>query len=154
MLHVNVPLLGRITDIMVRTRCWSVFVRCCGYNRVVLLPRSWEIKSWNRMVVQFHISHLGSSVLKHYNDRCEMWMFLSLKCRHNEHDGVSNRQPHHCLLNLLFRRRSKKTTKLHVTGFFVGNSPGTSEFPTQMASNAETVSIWRRHHVTLLYQLQ
>ena len=30
--------------------------------------------------------------------------------------------------------------------FFVGNSPGTGEFPTQMASNAENVSIQWRHH--------
>ena len=27
-----------------------------------------------------------------------------------------------------------------------GNSPVTGEFPTQMASNAENVSIWWRHH--------
>ena len=27
------------------------------------------------------------------------------------------------------------------------NSPGTGEFPAQMASNAENVSIWWRHHV-------
>ena len=26
------------------------------------------------------------------------------------------------------------------------NSPGTGEFPAQMASNAENVSIWWRHH--------
>ena len=41
---------------------------------------------------------------------------LSLRWRHNEHDGVSNHQPHGCLLNRLFRRRSKKTSKLLVTG--------------------------------------
>ena len=29
---------------------------------------------------------------------------------------------------------------------FVGNSPVTGEFPAQMASNAENVSIWWRHH--------
>ena len=29
--------------------------------------------------------------------------------RHNGRDGVSNYQPHECLLNCLFRRRSKKT---------------------------------------------
>ena len=52
-----------------------------------------------------------------------------------------NHQPHHCLLNGLFRRRSKKTSKLHITGLCVGNSPGTGEFPTQMASNVENVSI-------------
>ena len=42
-----------------------------------------------------------------------------------------------CLLNRLFRRRSKKTSKLRVTGLCAGNSPGTGEFPAQMASNAE-----------------
>ena len=61
-------------------------------------------------------------------------------------DGVSNHQPYHCLLNLLFRRRSKKTSKLRVTGLCAGNSPVTGEFPAQMTSNAENVSIWWRHH--------
>ena len=50
------------------------------------------------------------------------------------------------LLNRLFGCRSKKTSKLRVTGLCAGNSPGTGEFPTQMASNAENVSIWWRHH--------
>ena len=45
-----------------------------------------------------------------------------------------------------FRHRSKKTSKLRVTGLCVGNSPGTGEFPAQMASYAENVSIWWRHH--------
>ena len=31
--------------------------------------------------------------------------------------------------------------------FCAGNSPGTGEFPAQMASYAENVSIWWRHHV-------
>ena len=38
-----------------------------------------------------------------------------------------------CLLSRLFRRRPKKTSKLRVTGLCAG----TSEFPAQMASNAE-----------------
>ena len=46
----------------------------------------------------------------------------------------------------LFRRRSKKTSKLRVIGLCVGNSPVTGEFPAQMASKAENVSIWWRHH--------
>ena len=62
---------------------------------------------------------------------------LSLLWHHNGHDGISNHQPHDCLLNRLFRSRSKKTSKLHVTGLCVGNSLGTSEFPAQMANNAE-----------------
>ena len=50
-----------------------------------------------------------------------------------------NHQPHDCLLNRLFRRRLKKTSKLRVTGLCAGNSPGTGEFPAQMASNAENM---------------
>ena len=52
-----------------------------------------------------------------------------LHWRHNDHDGVSNRQPHGCLLNRLFRRISKKTSKLRVTGLSVGNSPGPVNSP-------------------------
>ena len=48
---------------------------------------------------------------------------LSLQWRHNGRDGVSNHQPHDCLLHRLFRHRSKKTSKLHVTGLCMGNSP-------------------------------
>ena len=76
-----------------------------------------------------------------------MCKFISLlRWRRNGHNGVSNHQPHHCLLNLLFGCRSKKTSKLSVTGLCAGNSPGTGEFPAQMVSNAENVSIWWRHH--------
>ena len=72
---------------------------------------------------------------------------LSLLWRHNGRDGVSNHQPHECLLNRSFIADQKKTSKLRVTGLCVGNSPGTGEFPAQMASHAENVSIWLRHHV-------
>ena len=71
---------------------------------------------------------------------------IPLRWRHNDHAGVSNHQPHGCLLNRLFRRRSKKTSKLRVTGLCAGHSPGSGEFPAQMASYAENVSIWWRHH--------
>ena len=70
-------------------------------------------------------------------------------------DGVSNYRRLECFINRLFRRRSKKTSNLRVTGLFEGNSPVTKEFPAQRASNAENVSIWWRHHVFhLLYFLQ
>ena len=54
---------------------------------------------------------------------------FSLRWRHNDHDSVSNHQPHGCLLNRLLRRRSKKTSKLRVTGLCVGNSPGPVNSP-------------------------
>ena len=62
-------------------------------------------------------------------------MQLPLRWCHNGHDSVSNHQPRDCLLNRLFRRRSKKTSKLRVTGLCAV----TGEFPAQMASNAENV---------------
>ena len=71
---------------------------------------------------------------------------ISLQWPHDGHDGVSNHKPCDCLLNRLFGLRSKETSKLRVTGLCVGNSPVTGEFPAQMASNAENVSIWWRHH--------
>ena len=71
---------------------------------------------------------------------------VSLQWRHNECDVVSNQQPHDCLLNRLFRRRSKKISKLRVTGLCAGNSPVTGELPEQMTSNVENVSTWWRHH--------
>ena len=37
---------------------------------------------------------------------------MSLQWCHDGHDGISNHQPLDCLLNRLFRRRSKKTSKL------------------------------------------
>ena len=70
----------------------------------------------------------------------------TLHWHHNEPDGVSDHQPHDCLLACLFRHGSKKTPKLSVTGLCEGNSPGTGEFPAQKASNAKKVSIRWRHH--------
>ena len=42
--------------------------------------------------------------------------------------------------------RSKKTSKLRVTGLCAWNSPVTGDFPAKMASKSENVSIWWRHH--------
>ena len=51
--------------------------------------------------------------------------------------------------SLYSRRRSKKTSKLRVSGLCAGNSPVTGEFPAQRASNVENVSIgWHPHHIT------
>ena len=86
------------------------------------------------------------SVKSHEVCDSRMISLWSLRWRHNGHNSVSDHQPYDCLLNLLFRRRSKKTSKLRATGLCAGNSPGTGEFPAQSASNAENVSIWWRQH--------
>ena len=62
---------------------------------------------------------------------------FSLEWRNNGRDGVSNHRGLNGLLNRLFRRRSKKTSKLCVTGLCEGNSPVTGEFPSQRANNAD-----------------
>ena len=74
---------------------------------------------------------------------------ISLEWRHNEHDSVSNHRRFD-LFNRAFLRRSKKTSKLLVTGLCEGNSPVTGEFPTQRASDAENASIWLCHYVFFL----
>ena len=53
----------------------------------------------------------------------------TLQWGHNEQDGVSNHHPHDCLLNRLFGSRSKKRSKLRVTGLCGGNSPGPVNSP-------------------------
>ena len=53
----------------------------------------------------------------------------ALHWRHNERDGVSNQQPHDCLLNRLFMRRSKKTSMLRVTGLCEGKFTGDRWIP-------------------------
>ena len=95
---------------------------------------------------------------KYSQEMCHSWLgcrgsitafhtLIVLQWRHNEHDSVSNHQRLESLLN---RCRSKKTSKLHVTGLCEGNSPFTGEFPGQWANNAENVSIWWRLHVSVL----
>ena len=81
----------------------------------------------------YEITELEGVDIWHYND-------VISGC-----DSVSNHQPHDCLLSRLFRHRSKKTSKLCVTGLCAGNSPVTGEFPAQRASKAENVSIWWRY---------
>ena len=75
-----------------------------------------------------------------------IWINHALQWRYIGRDGVSNHQPRDCLLNRISRRRSQKTSQLRGTGLCAGNSTVTGEFPAQMASNAENVSIWWRHH--------
>ena len=103
-----------------------------GYLYLHILHNIHEIKPTCKRTGQYRYSSPGTQ--------------QALQWRHNELAGVSNQQPHDCLLNRLFMRRSKKTSKLRVTGLCVGNSPGTGESPAQRASNAKNVSIWWRHH--------
>ena len=64
--------------------------------------------------VQKSVLVKGSCSCILYIQYCGFWWpgeasksIASLRWRHNGRDGVSNHQPHDCLLNLLFGRRSK-----------------------------------------------
>ena len=78
----------------------------------------------------------------------------SLQWRHIRHDGVWNHQPQDCLLNRLFRRRSKKTSKLLVTGFVRGihrwpvNSPHKGPVTRKMFPFDDVILYWtwKCHH--------
>ena len=80
--------------------------------------------------------HITISVIKnwlynHSNTKhnTTVCVFHALRWRHNGRDSVSNHQPHDCLLNRLFIRRSKKTLKLRVTGLCAGEFTGDRWIP-------------------------
>ena len=81
----------------------------------------WKTCRWNNIVNAHKFKHITPALATRH------WLHvnrqLALQWRHNGHDGVSNYQPHECLLNRLFGRRSKKAPKLRVAGLCAGNSP-------------------------------
>ena len=83
----------------------------------------------NAKAKDYDVRYFSSPINMHikwcFNVLIVIWAY-SLQWRHNELAGVSNHQPHDCLLNRSFRRGSKKTSKLRVTGLCVGNSPVSS----------------------------
>ena len=91
----------------------------------------YKYNAWLRLPMHTFVNHFGKT---HLNP---------LQWRHKERYSVSNHRP---LLNRLFRRRSKKTSKFRVIGLREGNSPVTGEFPSHKAVETESVSIWWRHH--------
>ena len=120
------------------------------------IPELVRIMAWRRPGDKPLSKPMMVSVLTHICVTRPQWINCSLPLhdegstmgvlpwRHNERDGISNHQPHDCLLNGLFRSRSKKTPKLRITVLYEGNSPVTREFPAQRASNADDISIWWR----------
>ena len=135
-----------------------IMIRKCGYalynphcGPVVI-----SVSMQSIMSAMFGLYHTGAAKTVLQSLCTRLWCSLvavaitpgalSLHWRHNERDGVSNQQRIDCLFSRLFRLRSKKTSKLRVTGLCAGNSPVNGEFPARRASNAENVSIWWRHN--------
>ena len=128
------PMLTRFTEAYMRHKGgWVKSCSCGSLCRRLLVTIS--------IIHAILISH-NSLTYVHVQAESILW-------RHNGHSGVSNHQPCNSLLNLVLRRRSKKTLKLRVTGLCAGNSPVAGEFSPQMASKSANVSIWWRHHDNL-----
>ena len=108
-----------------------------AYMRLQTVPSSVQVKPFclfgaTTVLVYCHLDLQVTKMLSSkYRSFCfsRGMLLCTIKLRHNERDGISNHQPHGCLLKRLFRRRSRKTSKLRVTGLFAGNSPVTGEFP-------------------------
>ena len=141
--------------------------RTCAVNMIIQMENAnmilWflrNIKRVNQLIMQWRhfaihrfeptLAQVMAWCLKtpgHYLKQC--WLIINmvlrqtpLQRRHNGHDSVSRHQPHDCLRNRLFRQikeNIKAPRHWPLCGKF-------TEVPAQMASNAEKVSIWWRHH--------
>ena len=104
--------------------CISGLLTCGGGENVPGIPGACANRGFAHLV-RDHEGHLfitgslyGEATEKCHNDTMRFIFInssprmvntgkiMSLQWRHNERDGVSNHQPHDCLLNSLFRRRS------------------------------------------------
>ena len=90
---------------------WFRVLMC---NRLRAFPHKFSVLNENPFQ---SISSVNMALLK--------ICYHTLYWRHNEGNCVSNHWRLDCLLNRLFRRRSKKTSQLHVTGLCEGNPPVT-----------------------------
>ena len=103
--------------------------------------RQYLLMLWTQDGVKIFLNHKFQQVS--YQDAVRRPAIArALQWRHNRRDGVWNHRFHDCLLNRLFRRKSKKTLR---------HWPLCRKFPAQMTSNAGNISIWWRHHVAKNY---
>ena len=111
-----------------------------GIYRMSVTMTSYGVSNHRQLDCLFN-SLLGSTTIQYiqaprHGSLCERWWWIpltkgqscgktchtmaSLQWRRNGRDGASNHQPHNCLLHPVFRRRSKKSSKLRVTGLCAG----------------------------------
>ena len=104
--------------------CYSTHLICIQYDNPCVIKRVPDIlylcygskvpvlNRWRRSYQSF-VSSMNMGVRTYQSGTPLHW-------HHNDQDGVSNYQPHGCLLNHLFGCKSKKTSKLRVIGLCVG----------------------------------
>ena len=110
--------------LMVWLLCTKIYFRHPGRNLMITDGNKYQTL-WSNYILQYtHYSYIMN---------------------HDGGDGISNHLHLDYLLNRLFRCRSKKTSKLCITGLCEGKLSG--EFPSQRASNRKNVIIWWSHHI-------
>ena len=95
----------------------------------------------------YSVMKLKSNILLFVNICCNI-SWYPLHWHHNEHDGVSNHWRLRFFYLTFYSGRDQRIYQSSVSLCLCeGNSPVTSDFPTQKASNVENASIWWCHHV-------
>ena len=79
--------------------------------------------TWFLPTSRMNFNHMHEGIDTKVWHKLQQYVYFPLQWRHNERNGVSNDRHIDCLLNRLFRRRSKKTSKLRVIGLCEGDSP-------------------------------
>ena len=134
------------------TAPWQLMINGAGFTTEarLILPWTWHFykpESRNLDHIRFYRRSYRLSEGYHhllqlrYVSQCVNHS-LSITVTSQWAPGVSNHRHLDCLLSLLFRCTSKKTSKHRVTGICEGS-------PSHRA--AENVFLWWRHHVTLLF---
>ena len=132
-------------------KCWNLFLIfpvsygiLCIWNSLCHYvfydnKRIWKIKSMAGCL-NCHQTRASVTSTRSHEAHALQW-------RHDVRHGVSNHQPHDCLLNRLFRRGSKKTSKLRVTGLCEGwpvNSPHKGPVTWKMFPFDDVIMFWTK----------
>ena len=120
----------------------SIYMNEYGVNKAIVFLISIGVSNdaWDVTIMNFHLAQslcicwriraLAATSWYYDFERLPPFLALcSLQWRHNRRGSVSNHQPHGCLLNRWFRRRSKKTSKLRITAFVRGIHRGPVKSP-------------------------
>ena len=133
--QISIPLAGRYRQVSLyiwyKTKAIALFITSSVYDNPTKVCIYCDDKKFIKLCVyrerKFCSMGLNINCKRYQHQVSFLQYFITSRWRHNGRDSVFKHQPHDCLLNRLFRRRSKKTSKLRITGLYVGNSPGTGD---------------------------
>ena len=106
---------------------WCPLWRHCNVRQGHAVPQAYEKTAQNETYLGWHVH------LYHYDD-------VIMGTIASQIASLT------IVYSTVYSGADQRTSTLRVTGLCVGNSPGTGEFPAQMASCAKNVSIWWRDH--------